>query len=1335
MVILNRIIEPPLNRLRILQLNLNKSEKAHLDLINGALSRSWDILLIQEPYLTHLGHIRAPNGFNSIFPPDRLSNHEAPVRSVIWVSSNLSSNSWKAISISGSNDLTAVQIESGQAKVTIFNIYNDCTHSTTLERLRDFVGTSRASILGGEHSYMMWCGDFNRHHPLWDRDEDERLFTPQALRDASLLIEIMANEGMEMALPKGEVTLKHMVTNLYSRPDNVWCSSDLIHRVVRCEVDAYIQPPCTDHLPIVTILEIPQDRIAPVPSRNFRMVDWEAFNETLRVNLDSIPPPVELKTEEEIQQAAKDLTLAIQKTIEDQVQISKPCPHSKRWWSSDLQSMKKKLNKLSTETTRQRAMPNHPCHDARKTLAREYGNAILAAKKKHWVDFLEEASDRDLWTSNRYLKDPVGDGGKSRIPTLKVKDANGLTREVASNSEKAKVFHKVFFPPRPEASSVPSNFRYPDPLPAPPVITKAQIRRHISSLSAYKASGPDGIPNVVLQKTIDHTEDFLESLFQAIIRLGFYVDTWREFTTVVLRKPGKPNYEVPKAHRPIALLCTMAKVLTAIVAEDISYLVEKEFLLPESHYGGRPGRMTTDAVHVLVDKIKSAWRKGKVVSVLFLDVEAAFPNAVTDRLIHNLRRRKIPSVYIRFVEQLLKGRRTRMKFDDFVSEIIHILNGIGQGDPLSMILYIIYNADLLEIARSPKEEALGFVDDALGMAEGFTLEDNIAALKDFMNREGGGFTWSEEHNSNFALDKLAITHFTRRRMPDPQRPGRSKPPPAPDLVLRNKVVRDEPTYKYLGIHLDSKLSWSTQTHEAIAKATKWILLYRRLTKPSLGLSARFMRRLYITVAIPKMTYGLDVWYTPPHKPLGGKKNSGSVKALREFSKLQRLATVAINGALRTSPTDLLDAHAGLLPMDLLLKKICFRSLMRICTLPASNPVSSQAVRYFTKPAKSHRTNIQQLLTLFGTDPLILEVVPVVTRPPVFDLPLDISIADSKEEALEQEAKDPADIRIYSDGSCQGGYVGASAVLYQAQNGIIDNPVNVLRCQLGPDTEYSIWDAEAAGVIMSLWLLRGLDRLSHLTISLYSDSQAVLKSIRAQRASPGYHLVKELTDLAETLFSGNGPINVRPRPKLQWIAAHKEAKGNEKADEEAKKAAQGDSSPVESLPDVLRSSLPPSVGVTKHQFLLKLREEWLESWKRSPRRARLEKIDEDFPFDKHRKITDQLTRVQSSLIFQIRSNHLPLNCYLHKIGKAPSKRCEQCWRRRRQEVTETVTHFLFECPSYDYERHTLDSKLGRSSRDLKKILSEPDHARTLLSYIGRTRRFKELGDVSIMKNNV
>jgi hypothetical protein len=353
------------------------------------------------------------------------------------------------------------------------------------------------------------------------------------------------------------------------------------------------------------------------------------------------------------------------------------------------------------------------------------------------------------------------------------------------------------------------------------------------------------------------------------------------------------------------------------------------------------------------------------------------------------------------------------------------------------------------------------------MAEGKTFKDNIGTLTDFMFREGGGFTWSDKHNSTFALNKLAVMHFTQKRTLDLQCPGKTMLIPAPDLLLKGKVVRVDTSYKYLGIHLDNQLHWTTQMHGAVAKATRWIMLYRCLTKPSFGLSAKFMRRLFITVAIPKITYGLDMWYTPPHKPIGKKKNTESVKALKKFCKLQRLATMAINSTLRTSPTDLLDAYSGFLPMDLLLEKICYRSMICICTLPPTNPVSHQAVEYFVMPARTHKTNIQKLNEIFDIDPTIFKTVPAVSRPPVFRLPKDVFIMDSKKEVIEQEAKDNANMKIYTDGSSQNGFIGASMVLYYTQKGIIGNLTMTLRCWLGPDTKYSVWKAEAAGLLMAL----------------------------------------------------------------------------------------------------------------------------------------------------------------------------------------------------------------------------------------------------------------------------
>jgi len=195
--------------------------------------------------------------------------------------------------------------------------------------------------------------------------------------------------------------------------------------------------------------------------------------------------------------------------------------------------------------------------------------------------------------ANKFIKEPVGDGGCPRIPTLREEDREGImSLEVRGSEEKARLLARTFFPPPPSSSSIPPDFAYPNPLPDPPKITIKKVKHHIRRLSPYKAC-PDDIPNIVLQQCVDLLSQRLLVIYQAILNLGIYFDPWREFTTIVIRKPGKPNYEIPKVYRPIALLSTMAKVLTGIVAEDMSRLVERHQLLPNILEVGQGGPRPT----------------------------------------------------------------------------------------------------------------------------------------------------------------------------------------------------------------------------------------------------------------------------------------------------------------------------------------------------------------------------------------------------------------------------------------------------------------------------------------------------------------------------------------------------------------------------------------------------------------------------------------------------------------------------------------------------------------------------------------------------------------------
>ena len=177
-----------------------------------------------------------------------------------------------------------------------------------------------------------------------------------------------------------------------------------------------------------------------------------------------------------------------------------------------------------------------------------------------------------------------------------------------------------------------------------------------------------------------------------------------------------------------------------------------------------------------------------------------------------------------------------------------------------------------------------------------------------MTRNGGGLQWSRDHNSRFEVSKSAVLHLSRKTAPDPNSDHGRIPLPKPALTLEGQIVQEVQSYKYLGIQVDAHLRWREQAQRAIANATKWILQFRRLTKPSTGVKPRLMRQLYLAVALPKITYGVDIWYTPPTKLAGYTRNTGLAGLLQQLQKAQRLATLAITGTLRTSPNDYVDAH-------------------------------------------------------------------------------------------------------------------------------------------------------------------------------------------------------------------------------------------------------------------------------------------------------------------------------------------------------------------------------------------------------------------------------------------
>ena len=561
---------------------------------------------------------------------------------------------------------------------------------------------------------------------------------------------------------------------------------------------------------------------ADAKTKNFRDIDWDKFCKALEEQIAEMGISRWLSSQSEVSNECDKLTKALQETISKTVPSTIICPHSKHWWSKELKEMRRKFCRLGRGTGKCSRTPEHAVHKEFREVRKIYDKAIKYNKCHHWRDWLEKATEPDLWTASKYITAQPSNGGKTKIPALK--QAAGNTEVIAStNHDKSDLLARGFFPSRPEGDVRQYKAQeYPEPICGTHKITKDQIRRQLKRLRPFKAPGPDSIPNIVLSQCTDILTDRFFYIYSAILKRGCYYKPWKYFTTVVLRKPSKRRYDVPKADCPIALLNTMAKLLTAIIAEQLTYYTKKYELLPPTHFGGRPGRTTTDALHVLTYRIKDAWRKKQVVSVLFLDIKGAFPNADNERLSHNLRKRRVPVKITEFIHNMLKERVTALKFDSFTSNRIALDNGIGQGDPLSMALYQYYNADLIDIPVGSNEGAAAYVDDAILITTAPDFQQTHDILTDMMSRPGGAIEWSNAHNSKFEYSKLALINFAHTN----SKKTRSS------LVLPNTVVEPTTNVKYLGVYMDQHLQWNTHVAHAIKKGANWGSQIRRAVAPS-----------------------------------------------------------------------------------------------------------------------------------------------------------------------------------------------------------------------------------------------------------------------------------------------------------------------------------------------------------------------------------------------------------------------------------------------------------------------------------------------------------------------
>ncbi|KAF8718609.1 hypothetical protein AX14_011709, partial [Amanita brunnescens Koide BX004] len=120
-----------------------------------------------------------------------------------------------------------------------------------------------------------------------------------------------------------------------------------------------------------------------------------------------------------------------------------------------------------------------------------------------------------------------------------------------------------------------------------PPISKKEIWDALRPTANSSAPGPDHVTwrHLKLALSIPETDDALMTLFNKVCFTGTWPSHFKDSVSVIIPKPSKPDYSILKAYRPIALLNTIGKLLTKILANRMQHDAAQYSLLHRDQFG------------------------------------------------------------------------------------------------------------------------------------------------------------------------------------------------------------------------------------------------------------------------------------------------------------------------------------------------------------------------------------------------------------------------------------------------------------------------------------------------------------------------------------------------------------------------------------------------------------------------------------------------------------------------------------------------------------------------------------------------------------------------------
>jgi Reverse transcriptase (RNA-dependent DNA polymerase) len=580
---------------------------------------------------------------------------------------------------------------------------------------------------------------------------------------------------------------------------------------------------------------------------------------------------------------------------------SPPTEHDLPWWNRECSLACAALSQCHWRDRRQLSM----------VLRMTIRNA-----KREWVDSLIDNPEVSIWDMAKWHK------GRRLKDIPPIMTAAGISHDPAHMTDA--FLSRFFLLDRDRTDPLtPLSSRS---LPTRPLfdVREDEIRTALLSTSTSSAPGPSGIRYLLLRWAFEAHLASFTLIFTQALRLGKH--PWGDALVVIIPKPGKSDYMVAKAYRPISLLECCGKLLEKVVVARFSWEVDHLSLIGNRQFGSRHHYSAPDAALCLHYKARETIRHGRIGAILLFDISRFFDHLDPDLTAATLHDLGVDPSMINWVRSFMTDRTACLSFNGHISDPFAPSHRMPQGSPLSPILSALMTSPLLHRSLDFTDGDLTlYVDDGCLYASGPTFISTLAKVTHLFHTV---LSLLQRMGLEADLEKTEIMFFHLRITTH-----HGYRPLTATIALsdgKTLAVRLSSSIRYLGIFFTPKLNWKLHVSTMANRTRSTVKALGVLGSSVRGISLMSWRKLFHALLLPILTYGCTVWFTDVNQ-----KSLTQILMVAQNEACRKMA-----GVFRTTPCNLTELLVSVPPIRFHLRHLLCNFGVRMSRLPADHYLRS-----------------------------------------------------------------------------------------------------------------------------------------------------------------------------------------------------------------------------------------------------------------------------------------------------------------------------------------------------------------------------------------------------------